>query len=156
MDTRKIGGNLVGLLTYREAARRLGVCEATVRTLLRHGVLEQTPPPADGDRRVRAHASINPDSLDRARTWLEQRETEREKQRQRREQHGNPPDVDHVWLDTATVAAMAGLTVQWAQWMAREGKMPATFHGGQYWVRREHAEVIVAARAFAARADARG
>ncbi|WP_299057945.1 hypothetical protein [uncultured Nocardioides sp.] len=142
-------------LTYREAARRLGVGEATVRTLLRHGVLEQTPPPADRSRRVKAHASIHVDSLDRARAWLVERETDRAERERRREQHGNPPDYDHVWLDTATVAAMAGLTVNWVTWQIREERMPATFHGGQYWVRREHAEVIVAARAFAERADRR-
>lgn len=48
---------------------------------------------------------------------------------------------------------MAGLTVQWVRWRIRDGRLPAKYHGGRYWVRREHAEVIVAARAFAARAD---
>lgn len=61
--------------------------------------------------------------------------------------------MEHVWLDTDTVAAMAGLTRKWVQWQIREGRMSGTFHGGQYWIRREHAEVIVAARAFSARAD---
>lgn len=144
------------LITYREAARRLGVGEAAVRTMLRFGVLEQTPPPADGSGRTRAHASIDPDSLDQARAWLEERDAQREARRlaeqRRREHQGNPPDLEHVWLDLKTVAAMAGLTVQWAQWRAREGRMPATWHGGQYWVRRDHAEAFMAARAFRARA----
>ncbi|WP_299056351.1 hypothetical protein [uncultured Nocardioides sp.] len=142
-------------ITYREAARRLSVGEATVRAPLRHVVLEQTPPPADGSRRVKAHASIYVESLDPVRAWLLEREAESAERERRRQQHGNPPDLAHVWLDTTTVAAMAGLTVKWAQWMIREEQMPGTFHGGRYWVRREHAEVIVAARAFTQRADER-
>jgi hypothetical protein len=144
-------------ITYRDAAHRLGLGEATVRTLPRYDVLEQTPPPADGSGRTRAHASINPDSLDLARAWLEerqaQREARREAERRRREHQGNPPDLEHVWLDLKTVAAMAGLTVQWAQEKTREGRIPAQWHGGQYWVRRDHAEAFMAARTFAQRAD---
>lgn len=85
-------------IAYREAARRLDVSESVIRGLLRRGVLRQTPPPTDGSGRTRAHASIDPDSLDRARAWLDDRQAERERRRRRREAHGNPPDLDHVWL----------------------------------------------------------
>lgn len=70
---------------------------------------------------MRAHASIDGGSLNRARAWLIQRGADRAKRRWCREQHGKLPDVDHVWLDTDTVAATAGMTRKWVQSQIRTG-----------------------------------
>ncbi|WP_425573223.1 helix-turn-helix domain-containing protein [Nocardioides lentus] len=84
---------------------------------------------------------------------LEEQRRQAAERKRRRELYRNPPDIEHAWLDTAEVAALCQLSRKWVIKQIRLERMPATSHGGQWWVRREHAEVVAAARAFARRAD---
>lgn len=64
---------------------------------------------------------------------------------ERRSRNG-PPDDGDVWLSPATVGLMLGISRSRVLQLARAGRLPAERVGTRWWVRRLHAEQVVAAR----------
>lgn len=57
------------------------------------------------------------------------------------------PDEQHDWLAPSDVAARLGVTPQAILQRARRGRLPAVRRGHPYWIRAEHAEILLNARA---------
>lgn len=70
-------------------------------------------------------------------------------------QRARPPAVlgDHDWLSVPQVAARLGVTEQSVRGRAQRGTIPHTRHGKRIWVRADHLEVWMAARAAAGAHD---
>ncbi len=133
-------------LTYLEATRRLGVTPGTVREMLNRGDLVRRPGARDQDRRRRDPA-VNAASVERLRATREQRRAERAAAAERAAIRGTPPDDEHVWLNDHAAAAVLRVSRSWVKLRAWEGRIPATKHGGRWWVRRDHAEQLARVRA---------
>lgn len=127
-------------ISYVEAARLLDVAPSTVTNLVRQGQL--------------THRSVsrNLPSLGRSSVLrlARQREEERERierARLERAARTRPPDDGQVWLSVSTTAALLGVTPTRVTQMIRTERLPATRKGQRWWIRRQHAEILAAARA---------
>jgi excisionase family DNA binding protein len=56
------------------------------------------------------------------------------------------PDHDHEWLSPRQVAELLGVTRPAVMGRIHRGKLPSVQKGGRYWVRRDHLELVEAAR----------
>ncbi|GAB2767537.1 hypothetical protein GCM10027020_20380 [Nocardioides salsibiostraticola] len=59
-----------------------------------------------------------------------------------------PPDTEHVWITPRVFALMAGYGEANARRLLKAGRVPVVQVGSKWWIRRDHAEQLVAARAF--------
>lgn len=128
-------------ISYAAAARMLGVAPGTVGSLVRRGEL--------------GHRTANRalPSIDRASVvaLVERRAAERRRAQETarlRASRTAPPDDGQVWLDVATTAELLGVSRARVTQMIRAEKMPATRRGHRWWVLRQHAENLAAARAY--------
>lgn len=58
-----------------------------------------------------------------------------------------PPDTEHAWLATQTAALIIGVSPSWLVTLAAQDLAPHTRTGSRLWWRRDHVEVLAAARA---------
>lgn len=128
-------------ISFAGAARLLGCSTATIGYHARVGHLEQRPVTSTGHPSLRLTSVL---------TFGEHRARDREARANRSEplRASAPPDDHHVWLDTATVAIMLAISDSRVRQLARRGSLPFITRGKRRrWFRRDHVEVIAAARA---------
>lgn len=105
---------------------------------------------AAGEIRQRRELPRGVPSLERAsaETWAKSwraKQAHRPAPRKRRPQ--GPPDLEHVWLNTPTAALVVGVAPSWLVTLAAAGRAPHTRVGRRLWWRRDHVEIMAAARA---------
>ncbi|WP_139982980.1 type IV toxin-antitoxin system AbiEi family antitoxin domain-containing protein [Nocardioides litoris] len=132
-------------VSWADAAKVAGCSVETIHRAVQAGRIERRDQPGT------ALPSLRRDSVE---AFTRQREAEAEaaaraRQEAARSRGGAPPDLDHVWLPTAVVAIMLRLSPSGVRQRAARGYLPCERHGGRLWFRRDHIELVAAAR-FAA------
>lgn len=123
-------------LSARQVAEMAGVSKRTVLMAAAAGEITQREVPP----RFR---SLDASS---ARAWAAARKARPPLPSRVRPPTGPPPEPG-VWLNTNTAAALLGMSPTGVTLMARQDRIPATRHGRRWWFRRDHLEVLAAARA---------
>lgn len=124
-------------VTYAKAAEILGCHISNVSKLIDKGQLIST-----GQRR----ASLDRESVEQLarRRDLKRQALARRPRGSRRIDHR--PDHEHEWLSPREVAELLGVTPQAVTRRIRTERLPGVEHGGRQWVRRDHLELVGAAR----------
>jgi predicted site-specific integrase-resolvase len=131
-------------LSHAAAAEVIECSVHTVEHYVANGTIEHRE--RRGGRPSLARCSVE----QFAQAWRERQELRaRAAQARAAKRRNQPPNVDEVWVDTETFAAMLGCTQFWVTRLASEGRVPATKSGGgRWWYRRDDAERYAAARVF--------
>ena len=127
-------------VSFGAAARLIGCSTSAISYHARTGHLEQRPVTSTGSPSLRRGAVLA-FGEERARVLAMRAE------RSARSRASEPPEDGFVWLDTATVALLLGLSDSRVRQLARRGSLPYTQRAKRRWFRRDHIEVIAAARA---------
>ena len=127
-------------ITQQQAADILGCHVSLIGKLVARGDL--TPRGREG------RASFDRDQVIGLRGLREQRERDR-KARRRRPRVGRmePPDDGQVWLSTAQVAELLGVSVVAVNKRCRCGRLPYVEKAGRRWIRLDLLEQVERARA---------
>jgi len=123
-------------LSAREVADMAGVSRRTVLVAAAAGEITQREVP----RRFRSLEASS------AQAWAAARQARPPRLPRTRRPMGPPPEPG-VWLDTNTAAAVLGMSRTGVSLMARQERIAATRHGTRWWFRRDHLELVAAARA---------
>lgn len=139
-------------ISYAEASRIAECNPGTIAAAVRSGLIEQRP------QRHRREASLSRESVEQWAVARRRRLAVEAEQRATRRAEGlerlGPPDDGQVWFDTATTAAILGISRSRVGQLVRAGRIPYVRRGGRVWIKREDAEQAAAARAFRARQEA--
>jgi excisionase family DNA binding protein len=131
-------------VSFGEAARVVGCAISTISYHARTGHIEQRPITSTGRPSLRRSA-VHEFARQRAAALAVRAE------QSERPRPNQPPDDGHVWLDTVTVALMLGVSDSRVRQLACQGRLPFVHPGRRRWFRRDHIEVIAAARALRGR-----
>jgi excisionase family DNA binding protein len=124
-------------LTYQQASDLLSCHVSSVPKMIAKGQLHS--------RGVR-NGSINRQEVeDLVKTRDEQRAA-RASRRPRLHKVDRRPDREHEWLTPSQVAKLLGVTRPAVTKRIKRERLPSVEHGGRVWVRRDHLEMIEAAR----------
>lgn len=126
-------------VSYIAASRILQVSPSTVRNMVLRGELKHR----NGPRWI---PSIHRGSAEELAYRRREDAAAIEKARHERELLKKPPQDGQVWLNVSTTAALLGVTPTRVTQMIRREQMPATRVGHRWWILRQHAEIIAAAR----------
>ena len=125
-------------VTYEAAAAILGCHLSNVAKLIRKGDLTST-----GKR----GASLSREQVEAlAVRRAEEREARQARSSRKYQRVDRRPDADHEWLSPRQVAELLGVTRPAVMGRIHRGKLPSVQKGGRYWVRRDHLELVEAAR----------
>ena len=132
-------------VTYKQAARILGVTHTTVGAMIQDGrltgrALAASYYPSINAASVRAHAGER-----------EAAARVREQARHDQEERQLPPQDGQVWLTARVAAAVLGITPARLYQRAHAGRTPFTWKDGRMWFRRSDIETRAAVVAFHAR-----
>jgi excisionase family DNA binding protein len=129
-------------LSYVAAAKVVGSSPATIGNAVKAGRLEHRTGAS------RYFASIGRASVERfAREWQDEQAAARDRRAARVAAISGPPQDGQVWLDTNTTALVLGVSHSRVGQLARRERLPCVKRGRRRWFRRDHVEVIAAARA---------
>lgn len=89
-----------------------------------------------------------------ARRWRDGRDARAAAVDPKPESSSAPPDAEHTWLDTKTAALTIGVSPTWLVTLAAQDRAPHTHVGRRLWWRRDHVEIMAAARGLRLRGQA--
>lgn len=142
-------------ITWVQAAELIGVSTTTINNMVRDGRLEHRPGPRKqpsvslvSARQVAADRREAQRAAEEA--AAERAQARRDRAARRAEAHAaanQPPDDGDVWLSMTETALLLGITKAAVRQKIAADRLPATRHGRRWWIRRQHAENLAAARA---------
>lgn len=121
-------------ITQPQAAEILGCHVSLIGKLVAKGELTS--------RGRVGRASLDRDQVIGLRGLRERRARDRVARRRKPQRRADPPDLEHVWLSTAQVAELLGISVVSVNQRCRRDRLPYVEKAGRRWIRMDHLELV--------------